>query len=146
MRKVSVPACVMAAALLLSSCATIASGGDPSITINSNTVNEPVTITTEKQTYPNVSLPAVVQVKRKKLEGQRIKIESENYSFQDIVLRKAVNSWAWGNILIGGIIGLGVDLLTNCVSKPKQDEFDIVPIPKDTPKEESVNNEQQSAE
>ena len=95
--------------------------------VNSSSVFEPVTITTEKQTYPNVNLPAVVQVKRKKLDGQRIRIESENYKFQDIVLKKAINGWAFGNILIGGLIGWGVDLMTNCVSKPSQDEYMIEP-------------------
>jgi hypothetical protein len=59
----------------LSSCATIVSGGAPSITINGN-VNEPVNITTTKQTYSSVTLPAVVQVDRHKLDGQRIKITS----------------------------------------------------------------------
>ena len=50
-------------------------------------------------------MPAMVKVKRHQLDGQRIKIEAENYKFDDIVLQKAVNSWTFGNILIGGIIG-----------------------------------------
>ena len=54
-----------------------------------------------------------MKVKRHQLEGQRIKIESENYKFDDIVLQKAVNSWTFGNILIGGVIGWSVDLMTN---------------------------------
>lgn len=57
------PATIAFASVLLSSCATIVSGGAPSITINGN-VTEPVTITTEKETYPKVSLPAVVKVNR----------------------------------------------------------------------------------
>jgi hypothetical protein len=68
---------MVATAYMLSSCATIASGGDPRITINGSMVDEPVTITTEKKTYTNVSLPTVVQAKRKKLEGRKIKIELE---------------------------------------------------------------------
>ena len=120
---------LFAAPLLLSSCATIVSGGDPSITINGD-VPEPVTITTEKQTYPGVSLPAVVKVNRHHLDGQRIKITSDNYKFSDILLEKTVNGWSFGNILLGGIIGLGVDLATNCVSKPSQTKFNIIPQPK----------------
>ena len=69
----------------------------------------------------------MVKVKRHQLYGQRIKIEAENYKFDDIVLQKAVYSWTFGNILIGGIIGWSVDLMTNAVSKPKQDEFNITP-------------------
>ena len=117
------------ASISLSSCATIVSGGDPSITINGN-VNEPVDITTAKQTYSRVTLPAVVQVQRHKLDGQRIRITSENYKFDDIVLGKQVNGWAFGNILLGGVIGWGVDLATNCVVKPEQTQFTIQPISK----------------
>ena len=115
---------------MATSCATIASGGDPFITINGSLVDEPVTITTEKQTYPNIILPAEVQVKRKKLEGQKIKIESDSYTFNDIELHKAVNHWVVGDFLLGGVAGLGIDLLTNSVSKPTQSVYDIVPMPK----------------
>lgn len=115
--------------MFFSSCATIVSGGAPSITINGN-VNEPVNITTTKQTYPGVTLPAVVQVDRHKLDGQRIKITSEHYNFSDIILSKTVNGWAFGNILLGGFIGWGVDLGTNCVVKPAQTVFDVQPQPK----------------
>jgi len=37
------------------------------------------------------------------------------------------NGWAFGNILLGGIIGWSVDLITNSVSKPAQDEYMIEP-------------------
>ena len=124
-----VTAMVAIAPMLFASCATIVSGGDPSITIYGN-VSEPVTITTEKQTYADVPLPAVVQVKRHHLDGQRITITSENNNFNDIVLKKKVNEWAFGNILIGGLIGWGIDLGTNSVSKPAQTEFSVVPQPK----------------
>ena len=92
-------------AIMFSSCATIVSGGNPSILISSSMVDEPVTITTSYNKYEKVDLPATVKVKRHQLDGQRIKIESENYKFDDIVLQKAVNSWTFGNILIGGLIG-----------------------------------------
>ena len=128
-KTVKVGALVAALPLFLTSCATIVSGGDPSITIN-GTVKEPVTITTEKQTYPNVSLPAVVKVNRHHLDGQRISITSENFLFNDIILEKKVNPWAFGNIILGGLIGWGVDLGTNCVVKPAQTVFDVQPQPK----------------
>lgn len=40
-------------------------------------------------------------------------------------LIKSTNGWAFGNILIGGLIGWGIDLGTNCVSKPAQTHFYI---------------------
>ena len=122
-------AMLLSAPVMLSSCATIVAGGSPSITINGD-VSEKVTITTEKETYPNVNLPAVVKVNRHHIDGQRIQIASDNYKFNDIVLEKAVNEWTFGNILLGGLIGWGVDLGTNCVSKPAQKIFNVQPLPK----------------
>ena len=111
---------------MFTSCATIVSGGSPKITIDGNS-EEPVTITTEKQVYTNVTLPYKVKVKRHKIDGQRIQIQSATKRYNDVVLSKSVNGWAFGNILLGGIIGWGVDLGTNCVSKPSQTYFYIQP-------------------
>ena len=110
--------------LLLSSCATIVSGGSPTIIIDGN-VKEPVTITTTKQSYPNVTLPYSVKVSRHKLDGQRIHVQSETTRYKYIILEKKTNEWAFGNILLGGLIGWGVDLGTNAVSKPAQTRFYI---------------------
>ena len=117
---------VLAAILILSlsSCATIVAGGSPKITIDGDT-KDPVTIITEKQTYPNVQLPYTVQVNRHHIDGQRIQIQSENGSYRDVVLEKKVNSWTWGNILIGGLVGWTVDLITNCVAKPSKPNYFI---------------------
>ena len=125
----SVAATVVMATLLMSSCATIVAGGAPKIIINGD-VPEPVTIETEEAAYIDVTLPFMVKVKRHHIDGQRIKITSENYQYNDIMLRKTLNDWTLGNILIGGLIGWGIDLGTNCVSKPAQTEFTITPLSK----------------
>ena len=93
-------------------------------------VDEPVNITTDKQVYDNVKLPAMVEVKRHAIEGKRIQITSEHYNFNDIVLQKKIEGWTWGNIAIGGLIGWAIDMGTNCVSKPKQTQYTITPLPK----------------
>ena len=112
------------ATVMMSSCATIVSGGSPKIFIEGET-KEPVTIVTEKQVYQNVQLPYMVRVSRHHLDGQRIQIKSDKYDYQDIILEKKTNNWAFGNILFGGLVGWGVDLLTNCVSNPQQTHFYI---------------------
>lgn len=136
----SVAATVAMATLLLPSCATIVAGGAPKITINGD-VPEPVTIETEEAAYIDVTLPALVKVKRHHIDGQRIKITSENYEYNDIMLRKTLNDWTLGNILIGGLIGWGIDLGTNCVSKPAQTEFTITPKPKERNESTEENKE-----
>lgn len=34
-------------------------------------------------------------------------------------------NWTFGNILIGGLIGFGVDLISNCVAKPSKPNYFI---------------------
>jgi hypothetical protein len=123
-KSIKMAAVAVSAVLSFSSCATIVAGGSPRITIDGDT-KQPVTIITEKQTYPDVTLPYTVQVNRHHIDGQRIQIKSENGDYRDVVLEKKVNSWTWGNILIGGLIGWGVDLITNCVSKPSKANYYI---------------------
>ena len=135
--KAAMAACV---ATLFSSCATIVSGTTATVNIDGKFM-EPMTITTSYQTYEDVVLPAEVKVKRQHLDGQHIKITSPNYTYEDIILNRQTNGWAFGNILIGGLIGLGIDLGTNAVSKPGQDTYYIKATPKEqnteaVPKEE----------
>ena len=111
----------------LSSCATIISGTNAEVTIDSD-IKDPVNITTSLQTYQNVVLPTKVQVKRKHLTGQHINITSEKYKFKDIVLESSINPVTFANILLGGLPGWGVDLITNGVSKPSQSTYFIEPI------------------
>lgn len=110
----------------LSSCATIISGTNAEVTIDSD-IKDPVNITTSLQTYQNVVLPTKVQVKRKHLSGQHINITSEKYKFKDIVLENKINPVTFANILLSGF-GFVVDLITNSVSKPLQSTYFIEPI------------------
>lgn len=117
----------LSAMFLTTSCATIVSGGSPSIIIDGS-YTKPVTITTTKAVYEKVTLPIEVKVRRKKLQGQRITITAENDKFKDILLEKEVNPWAFGNILIGGVIGFGIDLTTNAVVQPAVTHYYIAPL------------------
>ena len=129
MKSLLAAAVAVSAAMSFTSCASIISGGAPKITIDGNT-KEPVTIVTQKQVYDNVTLPAVVRVKGHAIGGQRVQIKSENYIYKDIVLEKKVNSWTFGNILLGGIPGWIIDLATNAVSQPQQKHYYIEAQPK----------------
>ncbi len=114
----------MSVVLALSSCATMISGTKAEIMLNGE-VDEPVNITTSDATYTQVELPITVKVKRRHLNGQRIKISSESYAFNDIVLKKSINEWTFLNPYF---VTIGVDMLTNAVSKPEQDVFYITPV------------------
>lgn len=106
----------------MTSCATLFKGGNPVVTIDGDTPDY-VTIITDVKTYDSVCLPYKVEVKRHKIAGKRIQVIQEGKSYRDVVLKKSVNSWTFGNILIGGLIGWGIDLITNCVVEPSNTYF-----------------------
>jgi len=89
-------------------------------------VDEPVTISSSAGEYKDVELPALVEVKRRRLNGQHIRITSEHHTFDDIVIQKTVNAWAIVSALLYGA-PFFVDLMTNAVSKPKYDQFYLTP-------------------
>ena len=130
-KKISKISVLLCGIMMCTSCATIVTSPNAKVSIDGD-VNEPLTIVTSYQTYREQKLPVLVKVKRRKLDGQRIQIFSENYEFKDIVLRKTINSWTFGNIIIGGLCGWCIDLITNSVSTPAQDNFYIEGIPKET--------------
>lgn len=107
-------------AMLFSSCATIISGSTAKIYLDGD-VDEPLTVVTTKGEYQDLSLPAIVKVKRHGIDGQHIQISSDSYAFSDIILRKSINPWAVLDAF--SEVSLVVDLLTNAVSIPAQDRF-----------------------
>lgn len=113
-------------ALCFSSCATMFSGTKADIFIEGD-VDEPVTINSSAGVYKDVTLPTLVEVKRRQLNGQHIQVTSEHHSFEDIVLEKTFNEWALVSALSWGTPFL-IDLMTNAVSKPKYDQFFVTPM------------------
>ena len=110
----------------VTSCATMFSGFKADIFIDGD-IDEPVTINSSAATYKDVTLPTVVEVKRRQLNGQHIQISSEHHTFDDIVLEKTLNEWALLSAISYGM-PVCIDLLTNAVSKPKHNQFFITPL------------------
>lgn len=106
------------------SCATIFCGTRPNIYIEGD-VDEPVTIVSSYGEWKDVELPTTVKVRRHQLEGQRIQISSAHHTFDDIVLQKTFNEVSLFSLAVD--LPFVVDLLTNAVSKPKYNNFHIIP-------------------
>src|SRR5690606_14130028 len=49
-----------------------------------------------------------------------LRIEKEDYQPVDILLTQSKDGWLWGNILFGGLIGLGIDFISG-------DAYDLDP-------------------
>ncbi|MBO4607277.1 MAG: hypothetical protein J5682_05210 [Prevotella sp.] len=112
--------------LIFTSCATMFSGTKADIFIDGD-MDEPVTISSSAGEYKDVTLPTLVEVKRRQLNGQHIHVTSEHHVFDDIVLEKTFNEWALVSALVYGT-PFFIDLMTNAVSKPKYDQFYITPL------------------
>lgn len=112
--------------ITFTSCATMISGFKADVFIDGD-INEPVTISSSAGTYEDVTLPTVVEVKRRQLNGQHIQICSEHYTFDDIVIEKTFNEWAVLSALSYGM-PICIDLLTNAVSRPKHNQYFITPL------------------
>ena len=63
--------------------------------------------------------PATVQAPRGKGDF-KLHVEKEAYKPVDILLRQSADGWLWGNVLLGGLIGLAVDFITG-------DAYDLDP-------------------
>jgi hypothetical protein len=58
-----------------------------------------------------------VNIKLKRTDAHTIRLELEGYQPYETTLTKSVSGWVWGNIVFGGLIGLGVDAVTGGLYK-----------------------------
>src|SRR5690349_21019844 len=101
-------AALLAVGLLgLTGCATIVAGGPDVVLVDSKPDGATVTL----DGYPVGKTPCQVSVKRDS-EGI-FGVEAPGYRKTLVDRDKVLNGWFIGNILFGGVIGMGVDLLTH---------------------------------
>ena len=92
---------------LASACATIMNGSDVDVTLA--TTPPGATATVNGRTYTTFN-QVTIPIRRGKEDT--IHLEKEGYESQDVKLNRQLGGWIWGNIILGGLIGLGVDLIT----------------------------------
>jgi uncharacterized protein YceK len=97
--------------LSMSGCATIIHGTQQDVGISSTPTGATVTIdNTEKGVTP-----VVAKLKRK--ENHTVKIQLAGYQPFETTLTHSVSGWVWGNVAIGGLIGLAVDAISGGIYK-----------------------------
>lgn len=118
------------AAALVGGCASIVHGGNRTLTINTQPPGAKATIS--KLDGPVVSVtntPCTVSLdpKRGYFKGQsyRLKLELPGYQTAELELRSEMSGWYWGNILVGGLIGMiAVDPVTGSMWNIAPDKID----------------------
>jgi hypothetical protein len=107
--------------LSITGCASIVSGGPKKVTINTTPPGAKVTIYDKDGKVVTTSQsPAVVPLNRSTgyFAGQeyRIVIQKPGYKSTEVRVQATINGWYFGNLLIGGAIGmLIVDPLTGAM-------------------------------
>lgn len=93
--------------IMSSACATIIQPGPDRVHVNSNPEGAKVYLDGQ----PIGVTPMVVDIARKS-EGI-IEIKKDGYEPMTVDRDKVASGWFFGNLLLGGVIGMGVDLATH---------------------------------
>ncbi|MFT3904287.1 MAG: hypothetical protein QM727_14020 [Niabella sp.] len=127
MRKLIYPALI---AVVFSSCATVFSGSKQTFTIHSDPDSANVTIVNNLTGREVFSGKTPTEVKLRRSSGYFqpaeyiVNISSEGHETKSIPVKFNINGWYWGNILIGGAIGMvGVDPGTGAMFHSKQEKI-----------------------
>jgi len=89
---------------ILSGCASIVSGSTQEVKFSSNPTGAIVWAD-----GVNLGLTPVTANLNRNKKNQKIKIELEGYKSQELILKRKLNGWFFGNILLGGVIGIIID-------------------------------------
>lgn len=117
-------AILISLSFILASCSTIVNGRYDEVRVSSSVPGAAVIV----DGMNKGQTPCVVEVSRK--GGQTLSIEKEGYEAYQTRLSTSLSGWMFGNILIGGLIGIAVDVTTGAWSDIEPDEINAVLTPK----------------
>jgi hypothetical protein len=104
-----------------SGCATVASGGGGDQTVK--VVSDPPGATVLIDGRPAGTTPAAVPLARK--AEHQVEVSAPGYETARLAVKSQLNPWVFGNILVGGLIGIVVDLSTGATSTLSPDELTV---------------------
>jgi hypothetical protein len=104
-------ALLVSASLLLNACGSIMHGGTQDVGISSS----PTGATVKLNSGMTGQTPFVAKLSRK--ENHVVNVTAPGYAPADLTLTRGVSGWVWGNLVFGGLIGLGVDAMTGGLYK-----------------------------
>jgi hypothetical protein len=104
------------AAVALGGCATIIQSPHQQVSIASTPSGATVSI----DHVQRGTTPMVTTLKRK--DTHVLRLELAGYQPYEATLNRRVSGWVWGNIVFGGLIGLGVDAITGSMYKLSPDQ------------------------
>ena len=105
----------------LQNCATILSGSTQQVTINSNPKGAQVYVDGVKYGKTPVS----IALKKPGLGDKYAELRLDGHESRVILLNKSLDGLTFLNIIIGGIIGLGVDMATGAINKYQPGSYNV---------------------
>lgn len=111
--------CVALSASVFAGCATIVSGSTQSISVSS--VPSGATVTAEPGGV-KATTPGTLILTRKDGPYQ-VTFALDGHDSYSVMLTTDTNEWMWGNVIIGGIIGMLIDTSTGASLKLSPDEI-----------------------
>ena len=103
----------------LSGCATIISGSTQKVNVTSN----PSGAMAKVDGNLAALTPTVFTLERK--QDHTVEVSKEGYRTATVILRHTMNGATAGNILAGGVIGIGVDAMSGAMYKLIPDRIDV---------------------
>lgn len=95
---------------LLTSCASIVSGRYQKIAVNTHPVQgAQCTLQNNKGSWFIQQTPAIIQVHRS-FENLTVDCERKGYGKGQSIIRSSTKALAFGNVILGGAVGAGVDI------------------------------------
>lgn len=97
--------------ILLHGCASITHGRASWLRVETNPENIQVKLVgINNGESINKSTP--FRVALDKGSDYKLTVETPNYKSEEVIIRRKITGWFWGNILIGWIVGFAIDALT----------------------------------
>jgi len=103
--------CGAMAGFVLSGCATVIHGTRQDVGISSSPAGAEVWVDNVKMG----ETPVIAKLRRK--DTHTVKLVLPGYQPYETTITRSVSGWVWGNIAIGGLIGLGVDAISGGMYK-----------------------------
>lgn len=113
---------------LVSGCATVFNGSTQGIGIASVPTGAAVSVDNIAQGHT----PVIAPLSRK--DNHIVKVEYPGYHPFEATLTRSLNGWVFGNILIGGLVGVSIDAISGAMYDltPPQITANLVPLPQAT--------------
>lgn len=111
---------VLTISLVVTSCATIVSGSKQKVSFNSTPAKASVFVNDVQLGYT----PFEAKLKRG-VKVHKVKIVLDGYKPYEATLTRKFNGWYMGNIAIGGLIGMIVDISTGAVYRISEKELNV---------------------